>query len=360
MAWKRYPKYQKKIKTYKDYTHFSFSNIAKKKEQLENKKEKLDKKLIEVSFFERKIIHFREGLDNRLKSRIDTLYDLKDSYVKVLEDEKTGFFERMLGDEKYDDRAKNKFQSIKTQMKNILKECKSTATKIAQQELGKIPTFNFVWENKIKGDLEYNINFLNSEINRYDLKIEDIDNENFLTNSKYSSYAFTIKRNNPNSFLEDSLDYCKFVKDRITSDLNTIRADLKPVVSAYQIIEKKEQKEKEKIKRANEKADKFKAQAYAFQEKTRDLSEEIKKEISDQQNIFPVCPYCEQTLGLEPHADHIYPVTLGGQATPENMVYVCAKCNLSKGALTLREFINKRSLNRDRVENNLSLLGKKF
>ena len=42
------------------------------------------------------------------------------------------------------------------------------------------------------------------------------------------------------------------------------------------------------------------------------------------------------------------------------MVWVCSKCNQSKGALTLREFLNKKGLNRDRVENHLSLLGKKF
>ena len=42
------------------------------------------------------------------------------------------------------------------------------------------------------------------------------------------------------------------------------------------------------------------------------------------------------------------------------MVYVCSKCNQSKGALTLREFVKKKGLDRDRVENNLSFLGKKF
>ena len=65
-------------------------------------------------------------------------------------------------------------------------------------------------------------------------------------------------------------------------------------------------------------------------------------------------------MGLEPHDDHIYPITHGGQAREDNMVTVCAKCNLEKGSLTLREFIQKKGLDRIRVENNLELLGKKF
>ena len=64
--------------------------------------------------------------------------------------------------------------------------------------------------------------------------------------------------------------------------------------------------------------------------------------------------------GLKPHMDHIYPITLGGLGTKENMVYVWAKYNQGKSVLTLREFIKKKGLERIRVENNLELLGKKF
>lgn len=60
------------------------------------------------------------------------------------------------------------------------------------------------------------------------------------------------------------------------------------------------------------------------------------------------------------HADHIYPVAKGGLSTTKNMVYVCAICNKKKSDLTLREFIIKEKLSRDRVERNLELLKKHF
>lgn len=72
------------------------------------------------------------------------------------------------------------------------------------------------------------------------------------------------------------------------------------------------------------------------------------------------CPYCGGHLGELPHADHIYPVVLGGLSRVANMVYVCAACNLRKKDMTLSEFIEATGLERDVVEQRLKKLGKQF
>jgi hypothetical protein len=41
-------------------------------------------------------------------------------------------------------------------------------------------------------------------------------------------------------------------------------------------------------------------------------------------------------------------------------VLVCSECNLRKSDITLREFINRRSLSRNTVEQNLETLKKTF
>jgi len=60
------------------------------------------------------------------------------------------------------------------------------------------------------------------------------------------------------------------------------------------------------------------------------------------------------------HADHIYPVSKGGQSRAENMVNVCAQCNSKKSDLTLSTFIEQNGLDRVRIERNLNSLGKEF
>jgi len=72
------------------------------------------------------------------------------------------------------------------------------------------------------------------------------------------------------------------------------------------------------------------------------------------------CPYCGVDLGMNYHADHIYPVSKGGQSRAENMVNVCAQCNSKKSDLTLSTFIEQNGLDRVRIERNLNSLGKEF
>lgn len=110
-----------------------------------------------------------------------------------------------------------------------------------------------------------------------------------------------------------------------------------------------------------ERGGKDKALAAAYTNRTRVRAEAIKAVVhAEQIRRCPRCPYCDKAYGPEPCADHIYAVSRGGLSTLENMVYVCLMCNQRKSDLTLREFILKYGLDRDRVERTLTALGKAF
>ncbi len=100
----------------------------------------------------------------------------------------------------------------------------------------------------------------------------------------------------------------------------------------------------------------LRAAAAANQTQTRTVGSSIKRKLIKQ----PWCPYCGNTLGSDPHADHIYPVSKGGRSVPRNMVYVCATCNGMKRDLTLTGFMRKYGLDRATIEARLEQLGKEF
>ena len=51
------------------------------------------------------------------------------------------------------------------------------------------------------------------------------------------------------------------------------------------------------------------------------------------------CNYCNQKLVVSNMAcDHIIPLSLGGNSTPENLQMICRRCNTRKGPLTDRNF----------------------
>jgi 5-methylcytosine-specific restriction endonuclease McrA len=102
------------------------------------------------------------------------------------------------------------------------------------------------------------------------------------------------------------------------------------------------------------------AQAKAYVQETRSLADQIKPQLLSQLDITSDCPYCGDGIGSTPHADHIFPVTLGGLSVPENMVLCCSNCNLRKQDLTLREFIEKFGMERSLIEDRLQRLGKRF
>ena len=50
------------------------------------------------------------------------------------------------------------------------------------------------------------------------------------------------------------------------------------------------------------------------------------------------CHYCGSIVGPF-HLDHVHPVILGGASTPDNLVVACRPCNMSKGPLTIEEWL---------------------
>lgn len=58
-----------------------------------------------------------------------------------------------------------------------------------------------------------------------------------------------------------------------------------------------------------------------------------------------LCPYCLANLRkVKKHLDHVMPLALGGSNGPENLQYLCAPCNLSKGAKDPIDFARERGL----------------
>jgi len=132
---------------------------------------------------------------------------------------------------------------------------------------------------------------------------------------------------------------------------------------AAQLERERERAERERLLRTEEEKRRvhYEAVAAAYHGATREQADRIKRDLkAEQTTIFPNCPYCFGPLGDNPHPDHIYPVTRGGLSEPENLVYVCARCNLKKQDRTLREFIRREGLDREAVEIVLEQLGKRF
>jgi 5-methylcytosine-specific restriction endonuclease McrA len=125
-------------------------------------------------------------------------------------------------------------------------------------------------------------------------------------------------------------------------------------------IKEAEERAKEVEKKRKRKEGLRDAIVAAFLDRTRDLADDIKKQLVDQAVQCPRCPYCGGEYGDEPHADHIYPVSKGGLSTLVNMVLVCSGCNLKKSDKTLREFILLYQMDRSFIERNLDHLGKAF
>lgn len=104
------------------------------------------------------------------------------------------------------------------------------------------------------------------------------------------------------------------------------------------------------------KIDSLRNKAATITQEKRVIAESVKKRIGKNQQ----CPYCGSYISGIPHADHIYPVSRGGESVVKNMVYVCSSCNLKKGNMTLTMFIKKFSLNRVEIESRLDALRKEY
>jgi DNA repair exonuclease SbcCD ATPase subunit len=124
--------------------------------------------------------------------------------------------------------------------------------------------------------------------------------------------------------------------------------DLKKARKIYNIkLRKLKLKKKEIIEK--EKGKIIRARIAAHEGRSRHIASSVKKDLKNTE----LCPYCNNPLGNYPHADHIYPVSKGGQSIAYNMVMVCQECNIAKSDMTLREFIIKAGLDRSIVEERL-------
>ena len=115
-------------------------------------------------------------------------------------------------------------------------------------------------------------------------------------------------------------------------------------------------KQIERIERKKDSLESLKNKASESVKEKRDIAKSVKRRLASNTE----CPYCGDFLDSDAHADHIYPVSKGGESRAKNMVLVCATCNLKKGKLTLQGFIRKYNLDRDEIEARLESMGKEF
>lgn len=346
--------------SYKQYTHLSLKQITKKEEELEIKKADAEKNLFGLinigSLHDRLIEEIKPTMQNKEKF----INSLIENYNLSLKKSKP-FFAKIMYVNPYEE-DKPRLLSMEREIKYQVDSLKKLIQDKVKEIYSEFPNYKFL-KRKIfdKSFEERSIDLIKNEINFCTRKLPYITVDH--TYSGWTEIKIIEEFHRGRYHVHRSDKVHDFVQEgcgefrKIVEDVDRY---LKPIKIAKSIIEKKHNKDEDKINKVKEEAQKYKAHAYAYQQKTRELSEEIKREIKNQTDIFPVCPYCEQSLGNEPHADHIYPVTLGGLGTIRNMVYVCSTCNQSKSSLTLREFIKKKNLDRDRVERNLSLLEKTF
>ena len=108
--------------------------------------------------------------------------------------------------------------------------------------------------------------------------------------------------------------------------------------------------------RKEERAQREKSVVARVRKKSRENAERVKVKLEKTTK----CPYCNETLGPQPHADHIYPLSRGGQETESNMVYVCASCNIAKSDKTLHTFCMDHGLSFRQVSARLRRMDKDF
>lgn len=96
------------------------------------------------------------------------------------------------------------------------------------------------------------------------------------------------------------------------------------------------------------------AKAAAVDNKTRGRASSLKRLVIKTKD----CPYCGNDLGVDPHLDHIYPVSMGGLSIVENLVWCCSGCNTVKTDKGLIQFLKERGFSIDGTLSRLHVLGK--
>lgn len=140
-------------------------------------------------------------------------------------------------------------------------------------------------------------------------------------------------------------------QQRVAADLRLIKQRI-----SFARRPDRERKKAERAAAKQRKAEQDRAKLAAVDGKERKLAASVKSKIRSTDD----CPYCGGDLGVQPHADHIYPIAKGGLSVSANMVLVCAECNSRKSDRTLAQFIVAYDLDRDAIERRLKMLGKDF
>lgn len=191
------------------------------------------------------------------------------------------------------------------------------------------------------------------------LQTQDTWNEVCLIEHEYVQEALLVEETIKDRLAALDAEQAILLPEKISyktvDDLPALREELKLCVEHLTSIELDEQK----LRLLYEVDDVTIAKAAAHGEKTRELASRIRPSLQSQLSISTNCPYCGDALRDTPHADHIFPVSLGGLSTADNLVLVCSLCNSKKADLTLREFCNKFSLDRETIEFTLLSMGKR-
>jgi 5-methylcytosine-specific restriction endonuclease McrA len=215
--------------------------------------------------------------------------------------------------------------------------------RLAELENSKLSAFRRIWDSYPKPDTMKKIYALTSEKARISHSFPKFSSErqvrtkDIIGQDRWSKYGQYI-----------------FREDGAVVDL-TVRRLVREIQRIERILVKK--KKHEALDAKEEAID---AMAAAHQGKTRKRADKVKRAIRHQVKHYPHCPYCGGPLGDNACADHIYPVSIGGLSTPENMVYICFSCNSQKSNMTLRSFVKLKALDWALIESALERLGKCF
>ncbi len=176
----------------------------------------------------------------------------------------------------------------------------------------------------------------------------------FNWNEKYDARRDLIEKKAEEIF-EESKEYEEFRKDfnqsyKLRGEITYLKSGIpwrKQLIDAFPEIKKRV-----KTKERN-------AKLAAYEDKSRDIGSNIIRNLRAN-CIYPYnCPYCENTVAEgEDHADHIHPVSQGGLTIENNIVLICASCNLKKRDLSLRVFSQKNKLDYLKICERLEELGK--
>lgn len=214
--------------------------------------------------------------------------------------------------------------------------------------------------NKTRSNLEikdpWKIGSLKEMISKKRKEHQDACNQRFFrSQSKIDDLAMELKQ------LESKLDVAQAEESWLRNELNASREYLRSYVKLWENLSKIHLKITSLEKQIDQQKpyEKIHELAYAkaaiFDDKSRSIAAQRREMIEKTDQ----CPYCGSELGNDAHLDHIQPINRGGLSIDENLVWCCAKCNLSKSNKGLIEFLLASNYNIEQTCTRLISLGKR-